>query len=178
VERKIHAKRKRKSTRKRRPRETPEEERSLRIAVDQTRSNSCFEKHSVFSNDLARQFGQRRQRDVETVAQTWCLLRPGGIFSLGLPARDPTSSKDELFWSAHRHYGPLRLVEMFAGFEHMETIDTREFGAAVHSASIIHILRKPSAVPGDLTSDPSSDKNATEHVKSRSWTYKRNPKTL
>jgi hypothetical protein len=25
---------------------------------------------------------------------------------------------------------------MFAGFEHLETIDTREFGAAVHSASI------------------------------------------
>ena len=90
--------------------------------------------------------------DIEAVAQTWCLLRPGGIFLLGLPAEDPSSSKDELSWNAHRHYGPLRLAEMFAGFEHLETIDTREFGAAVHSASIIHVLRKPSAVPGDVAS--------------------------
>jgi len=140
-ERKTHAKRTRGCARKRR----------LRIAVDRTSSNSCCAKHSVSSNDLVHQFGQGRQRGIEAVAQTWGLLRPGGIFSLGSPARDSTSSKDELFWNAHRDLGRLRLVEMFACFEHLETIDTREFGAAVLSASIIHVLRKPSAVPGDLT---------------------------
>ena len=140
-ERKTHAKRTRECARKRR----------LRIAVDRTSSNSCCAKHSVSSKDLVHQFGQGRQRGIEAVAQTWGLLRPGGIFSLGSPARDSTPSKDELFWNAHRHFGPLRLFEMFGCFEHLETIDTREFGAAVHSASIIHVLRKPSAVPGDLT---------------------------
>jgi hypothetical protein len=81
--------------------------------------------------------------DIEAAVQTWCLLRPGGIFLLGLPATDHLASKDELTWNAHRHYGPLRLAEMFAGYEHVETIDSREFGAAMHGASIVHVLRKP-----------------------------------
>ena len=81
--------------------------------------------------------------DIEAAVQTWCLLRPGGIFLLGLPASDPLASRDELVWNAHRYYGPLRLAEMFAGYEHVETIDPREFGAAVHGASLVHVLRKP-----------------------------------
>lgn len=81
--------------------------------------------------------------DIEAAVQTWCLLRPGGIFLLGLPATDPLASRDELVWNAHRFYGPLRLAEMFAGYEHVETIDPREFGATVHYASLVHVLRKP-----------------------------------
>jgi hypothetical protein len=81
--------------------------------------------------------------DIEAAVQTWCLLRPGGIFLLGLPAEDPSSSLDTLVWNAHRHYGPLRLAEMFAGYEFVETVDWREFGAGVHAASMIHVLRKP-----------------------------------
>jgi len=81
--------------------------------------------------------------DIEAAVQTWCLLRPGGIFLLGLPASDPLALRDELVWNAHRYYGPLRLAEMFAGYEHVETIDPREFGAAVHGASLVHVLRKP-----------------------------------
>ena len=87
--------------------------------------------------------------DLEAAVQTWCLLRPGGLFLLGLPAEDPSSSLDTLVWNAHRHYGPLRLAEMFAGYEFVETIDPREFGENVPSSSIIHVLRKPSSVPGD-----------------------------
>ena len=81
--------------------------------------------------------------DIEAVVQTWCLLRPGGIFLLGLPSRDASASSDELVWNAHRFYGPLRLAEVFAGYEHVETVDTRDFGDAVHASSIIHVLRKP-----------------------------------
>lgn len=83
--------------------------------------------------------------DIEAAVQTWCLLRPGGLFLLGLPAEDPASSVDTLVWNAHRHYGPLRLAEMFAGYEFVETIDPREFGASVPSSGIIHVLRKPMA---------------------------------
>jgi len=82
--------------------------------------------------------------EIEAAVQTWCLLRPGGIFLLGLPATDPLASRDELVWNAHRHYGPLRLAKMFAGYEHVEKIDAGEFGAAVHGASLVHVLRKTS----------------------------------
>jgi len=81
--------------------------------------------------------------DIEAAVQTWCLLRPGGIFLMGLPATDPLASRDELVWNAHRFFGPLWLAEMFAGYEHVETIDPREFGAAVHGASVVYVLRKP-----------------------------------
>ena len=81
--------------------------------------------------------------DIEAAVQTWCLLRPGGIFLLGLPSRDSSASEDELVWNAHRFYGPLRLAEMFAGYEHVETIDSRDFGPELHFSSIIHVIRKP-----------------------------------
>jgi hypothetical protein len=73
--------------------------------------------------------------DIEAAVQTWCLLRPGGIFLLGLPATDPLASKDELVWNAHRHYGPLRLAEMFAGYELREF-----FYIELHSIEALHIL--------------------------------------
>jgi hypothetical protein len=93
--------------------------------------------------------------DIEAAVQTWCLLRPGGIFLLGVPASDPLASKDHLVWNAHRYYGPLRLAEMFAGYEYLETVDSRAFGGTVHDASLIHVLRKPnSALPGDSRSGP------------------------
>ena len=80
--------------------------------------------------------------DIEAAVQTWCLLRPRGIFLLGLPATDPLASRDELVWNAHRHYGPLILAKMFTGYEHVEKIDAGDFGAAVHGASLVHVLRK------------------------------------
>lgn len=86
--------------------------------------------------------------DIEASVQTWCLLRPGELFLLGLPAGDPSSSLDTLVWNAHRYYGPLRLAEMFAGYEYVETVDPREFGESVQSASIVHVLRKPVAPEG------------------------------
>jgi len=80
--------------------------------------------------------------DIEAMVQTWCLLRPGGLFILGVPAADPSASHDEIVWNAHRLYGPHRLAELFAGYEHVESIDPREFGDWVHSSSILHVLRK------------------------------------
>ena len=72
-----------------------------------------------------------------------------------MPASDPLASEDHLVWNAHRYYGPLRLAEMFAGYEYLETVDSREFGGTVHDASLIHVLRKPnSALPGDSRSGP------------------------
>ena len=77
--------------------------------------------------------------DLEAVAQSWCALKPGGLLFLGLPAVDTQGNKDELVWNAHRLYGPLRLAQMFAGFEHVRSYNE----GADPKAAIIHVLRKP-----------------------------------
>ena len=77
--------------------------------------------------------------DMEAAVQTWCLLKPGGYFFLGLPCK-ASCTEDELVWNAHRFYGPLRLAEMFAGYIHVQTIPS---GHTVGSAGVIHVLKKP-----------------------------------
>jgi len=79
--------------------------------------------------------------DMEAAVQTWCLLKPGGIFFLGLPCKDARCSQDELVWNAHRFYGPLRLEEVFTGYEVIDTV--RPANAGIGKASVIHVLRKP-----------------------------------
>ena len=79
--------------------------------------------------------------DMEAAVQTWCLLKPGGLFFLGLPCKG-SCAEDELVWNAHRMYGPLRLAEVFAGYEHVETIHSDTVGGA----AIIQVLRKPVVV--------------------------------
>lgn len=77
--------------------------------------------------------------DLEAVAQTWCALKPGGLFFLGLPSADAESSADVLVWNAHRFYGPHRLAQAFAGFEHVHSYRA----GSTPNESIIHVLRKP-----------------------------------
>jgi hypothetical protein len=97
--------------------------------------------------------------DLEAAAETWCALRPGGYFFLGLPSVDARASKDVLYWNAHRYYGPLRLAQIFRGYRYVRTIfdsDGAKIGSAsggnrsseggaprVHYASLIHVLQKP-----------------------------------
>ena len=77
--------------------------------------------------------------DLEAVAQTWCALKPGGYFFLGVPSLDKDASKDMLVFNAHRLYGPHRLAQMFAGYQHVKTYaDNSSPGV-----SIVHVLRKP-----------------------------------
>jgi hypothetical protein len=77
--------------------------------------------------------------DMEAAVQTWCMLKPGGLFFLGVPCKTAACADDELVWNAHRFYGPLRLSEMRAGYEVIETIRTDDI---VPDASVIHVLRK------------------------------------
>jgi hypothetical protein len=77
--------------------------------------------------------------DLEAVAQTWCALKPGGLFFLGLPSGDAESSIDVVVWNAHRYYGPHRLSQLFAGYEHVHSYRS---GSEPQEA-IIHVLRKP-----------------------------------
>ncbi|CAH1779856.1 unnamed protein product, partial [Owenia fusiformis] len=53
--------------------------------------------------------------DLEAVAQVWCMLKPGGLFILGIPeTHSVTSCMD---FNAHRVYGYNRLKHLTANFE-------------------------------------------------------------
>jgi len=80
--------------------------------------------------------------DLQSAAETWCALKPGGIFFLGLPSVDIAASQDELHWTAHRLYGPHRLAQMFRGFRYLATIDAQPTEARP-DGSLIHVLQKP-----------------------------------
>lgn len=40
--------------------------------------------------------------DWETMAQSWCMLKPGGLFLLGVPTSGPPYENDVLVYNAHR----------------------------------------------------------------------------
>ena len=49
--------------------------------------------------------------DIEAVEQVHCMLKPGGLFFLGLPSSQDNSSYIE--FNAHRYYGTKRLEKLF-----------------------------------------------------------------
>lgn len=53
--------------------------------------------------------------DLEAIARVHCLLKPGGIFFLGLPV-----GPDALVWNAHRIYGQLRLGLILAQWDPLD----------------------------------------------------------
>ena len=70
--------------------------------------------------------------DLEASAQAWCMLKPGGIFFLGLPV----AGTSHIRWNADRNYGPERMREMGAGFEQLGHVGG-------WSDQSMFILRKP-----------------------------------
>jgi len=70
--------------------------------------------------------------DLEASAQAWCMLKPGGIFFLGLPV----AATSHIRWNADRNYGPERMREMGAGFEQLGHVGG-------WSDQSMFILRKP-----------------------------------
>eukprot|EP01006_Ploeotia_vitrea_P012655 TRINITY_DN33469_c0_g1_i1.p1 TRINITY_DN33469_c0_g1~~TRINITY_DN33469_c0_g1_i1.p1 ORF type:complete len:380 (+),score=46.43 TRINITY_DN33469_c0_g1_i1:49-1188(+) len=63
--------------------------------------------------DPPRPFG-----DLEAAAQAWCMLKPGGTFVLGVPARGNKGPTSALYWNAHREYNIDRLTALAANFRH------------------------------------------------------------
>ena len=63
----------------------------------------------------------------------------GGLFFLGMPSADAASSVDVLVWKANRYYGPHRLAQVLAGYEHVRSDRAGSYSAA----TIIHVLQKP-----------------------------------
>ena len=62
--------------------------------------------------------------DIDAVQQVHCLLRPGGLFFLGLP----TSTDDSSFieFNAHRIYGSKRLNLLFEGWNKIDQVQSKD----------------------------------------------------
>jgi hypothetical protein len=71
--------------------------------------------------------------DIEAVRQVHCMLKPGGLFFLGL-----TSTQEEkgfIDFNAHRYYGFKRLELLFQGWEKLEETQ-------IQSDHVVYVLRK------------------------------------
>lgn len=83
--------------------------------------------------------------DWEAMAQAWCMLKPGGLFLLGVPVKDRTFEEDEVQYNAHRLYGKERIKHMAANFDFVEVVDGR-----TAFTGIVFVLRKPSDAENKL----------------------------
>jgi hypothetical protein len=84
--------------------------------------------------------------DRDAAAQAWCMLRPGGLFVLGLPM----SCKDdgETVFNAHRIYGFERLAYIASNFELLGfASQCSMFGRGSNAGfQPVIVLRKPSGL--------------------------------
>jgi len=78
--------------------------------------------------------------DMESVAQIWCAMRPGGIFFLSLPALHDLEARRNgchITWNAYRLYGYARLKHVTANWQVVDEIDMAD-----RFPHIIYVLRK------------------------------------
>lgn len=103
--------------------------------------------YSSYEHDGLGRYGDpvRPAADLESVQKVWCLLKPGGLFFLGLPVNSAT---DLLPYNAHRIYGPLRLPLLTANFE-VAHVPSDLYSTFAKTASAftqpLLVLRKPLA---------------------------------
>ena len=72
--------------------------------------------------------------DLEAMAQVWCMIKPGGMFAIGVPVSDDDSSY--IVWNAHRVYGSKRLQYFTANWEVLGVVPCLDFHKLI-------VLRKP-----------------------------------
>jgi hypothetical protein len=71
--------------------------------------------------------------DIEAVRQVHCMLKPGGLFFLGLPST--REEKGFIEFNAHRYYGFKRLELLFQGWEKLEETQ-------IQSNHVVYVLKK------------------------------------
>jgi len=75
--------------------------------------------------------------DFESMAQSWCMVKPGGMFAVGV--EDSLNASSYLLWNIHRVYGSKRLAQLTANWEVLE----KSLCADMFQHNFI-VLRKPS----------------------------------
>ena len=74
--------------------------------------------------------------DIKAVRQVHCMIKPGGLFFLGLPAID--KNKGYIEFNAHRVYGNKRLAKLFSGWELLEeTKRTESYETGIHTVFVL-----------------------------------------
>ncbi len=83
--------------------------------------------YSSFEHDGLGRYGDALNPfgDIESVTKVACLLRPGGLFFLGLPI-----GPDALVWNAHRIYGRVRLPLLLAGWDVVDVVGPVDLNGA------------------------------------------------
>jgi hypothetical protein len=71
--------------------------------------------------------------DFDAVRQIHCMLKPGGLFFLGLPSTE--EEKGFIEFNAHRYYGFKRLELLFQGWDKLEQ-------TSIQNGHIVYVLRK------------------------------------
>jgi len=71
--------------------------------------------------------------DIEAVRQVHCMLKPGGLFFLGIPTTQ--QEKGYIAFNAHRFYGSKRLELLFEGWDKLEESKMQE-------GHVVYVLRK------------------------------------
>mmetsp|Transcript_17126 Transcript_17126/g.56026 ORF Transcript_17126/g.56026 Transcript_17126/m.56026 type:complete len:386 (-) Transcript_17126:54-1211(-) len=82
--------------------------------------------------------------DIEAVAQVRCLLKPGGLFFLGLPI-----GADALVWNANRIYGPKRLALLLANFDLIDVVGAYNASVADWRNQPVLVLRADPVTKAD-----------------------------
>ena len=72
--------------------------------------------------------------DLEAMAQAWCMIKPGGLFAVGIPVS--ADDKSFIVWNAHRVYGSKRLQHLTANWEVLGMVPCLDFHKLI-------VLRKP-----------------------------------
>lgn len=71
--------------------------------------------------------------DIEAVRQVHCMLKPGGLFFLGLPSTN--QDKGFIDFNAHRYYGFKRLELLFQGWEKVDE-------TSLQNGHVVYVLKK------------------------------------
>ena len=74
--------------------------------------------------------------DLESMAQSWCMVKRGGMFAVGV--EDSLNASSYILWNAHRVYGPKRLAQLTANWEVLE----KALCADIFNHNFV-VLRKP-----------------------------------
>jgi hypothetical protein len=79
--------------------------------------------YSSFEHDGLGRYGDPLNpfADLESVARSHCLLKPGGLLFFGVPV-----GTDTVFWNAHRMYGKLRLYLVLSNWEVVDVIGAED----------------------------------------------------
>ena len=82
--------------------------------------------------------------DLETMAQNWCLTKPGGYFILGVQHSEDGHSWIQ--WNAHRLYGNSRLKYLTANWDVVDRLVSKYDKDIPH---VTLLLRKPTDISSD-----------------------------